>query len=85
LLAGQPRTLAHGYVVILETQSLDLPKELGDYKKYTIHLRLKWKSQSETLRKIPGFIGGIMDVHDNFNNFHKPSVVVRPPLTSYSV
>jgi hypothetical protein len=85
LLAGQPRTLAHGYVVILETQSLDLPKELGDYKKYTIHLRLKWKSQSETLRKIPGFIGGIMDVHDHFNNFHKPSVVVRPPLTSYTV
>lgn len=85
LIAGQARTLAHGYVVILETQSLDLPKDLGNPKNYTFHLKLKWKSHSETLRKVSGFIGGICDVHDHFNNFHRPSVVVRPPLTSYSV
>ena len=85
LLGGQARTLHHGYVVVLETQSLDLPKELGDAKKYTIHLRLKWKSQSDSLRRISGFVGGCIDIHDHFNNFHRPSVVVRPPLTSYSV
>jgi len=85
LLGGQARTLHHGYVVVLETQSLDLPKELGDAKKYTIHLRLKWKSQSDSLKRISGFIGGCIDIHDHFNNFHRPSVVVRPPLTSYSV
>ncbi len=85
LLAGQARTLAHGYIVIIETQTLDLPKELNDPRKYTIHLQLKWKSQSPTLRRISGFVGGSMNIHDHFNNFHRPSVVVRPPLTSYSV
>jgi len=85
LLAGQARTLHHGYVVILETQSLELPKELSDPTKYTIHMRLSWKSQSPTLKRVSGFIGGCLDLHDHFNNFHRPSIVVRPPLTSYSV
>lgn len=86
LLAGQARTLAHGYVVIFETQSLMLPKDLGDVKKkYTIHLKLKWKSQSDPLKRVGGFVGGVLDIHDHFNNFHRPSIVVRPPLTSYSV
>jgi hypothetical protein len=86
LLAGQARTLAHGYVVIFETQSLMLPKDLGDVKKkYTVHLKLKWKSQSDPLKRVGGFVGGVLDIHDHFNNFHRPSIVVRPPLTSYSV
>jgi len=85
LLAGQARTLAHGYIVIIETQSLDLPKEISNPKQYTMHLHLKWKSQSQTLRKVAGFVGGCLDIHDHFNNFHCPSVVVRPPLTAYEV
>jgi len=85
LLAGQARTLAHGYVVIIETQSLDLPKEISDPTKYTIHLKLEWKSQSPALRRVSGFVGGCLTIHDHFNNFHRPSVVVRPPLTSYAV
>lgn len=85
LLAGQARTLAHGYVVIIETQSLDLPKEIGDPLRFTIHLQLSWKSQSPTLRRVSGFVGGNCSIHDHFNNFHRPSIVVRPPLTSYSV
>jgi len=85
LLAGQARTLAHGYVVIIETQSLDLPKEISDPTKYTIHLKLNWKSQSLTLRRVHGFVGGVATIHDHFNNFYRPNVVVRPPLTSYTV
>ncbi|MEM2688998.1 MAG: hypothetical protein QXR01_04050 [Candidatus Bathyarchaeia archaeon] len=85
IITGQARTYDHGYVVILEAQTLDLPKELGDYRRYTVHIKLKWKSQSETLKRIPGFIGGIADLHDNYNNFHSPSVIIRPPYTSYVV
>jgi hypothetical protein len=85
LLAGQARTLAHGYIIIIETQSLDLPKEIGDPMKFTVHLQLTWKSQSPTLRRVSGFVGGCLSLHDHFNNFHRPSIVVRPPMTSYSV
>jgi len=85
LLAGQARTLAHGYIVIIETQTLDLPKELSDPKKYTIHIKMKWKSQSQNLAQTSGFIGGCADVHDHFRDFHCPDVVIRPPLTSYTV
>lgn len=85
IVAGQARTHAHGYVVIVETQSLDLPEEMGNWKNWTINMRLKWKSQCPYLEKVDGFIGGLCDYHDNFNNFHCPSVVVRPPLTSYTV
>ncbi|VVB52314.1 Uncharacterised protein [uncultured archaeon] len=77
--------MSHGMIVVLETQSLDLPKDLGNPLRYTVHVKMKWKSTSDTLRKVPGFIGGICDVHDHFNNFHSESVITRPPLTSYSV
>lgn len=84
LLAGQARSLAHGYIVVIETQSLKaMPDRLNDPKKYTIALRFNWKSQSSRLRKVSGFIGGVCSVHNNFLNFHRPSVIVRPPLTSY--
>jgi len=85
IIAGQARTLAHGYVVIIESQSLDLPKELGNYRNYTIHIKMKWKSQSRSLSKVPGFIGGVADLHDHYNDFHHPSVIIRPPFTSYVV
>ncbi|MCS7124555.1 MAG: hypothetical protein NZ932_03970 [Candidatus Bathyarchaeota archaeon] len=85
IITGQARTYDHGYVVIIESQSLDLPKELGDYRRYTVHIRLKWKSQVESLKRIPGFIGGIADIFDHYNNFYKQSVIIRPPYTSYVV
>jgi len=86
LLAGQARSLYHGYTVIIETQSLSaMPRVLSNMKDYTIVIRLTWKSQSEPLRQVSGFIGGLASFHDNFYNFHRKWVVIRPPLTGYVV
>lgn len=86
MFAGQSRTLQHGYIVMIETQNLfAMPKVLTNLRDYTIVIRMKFKSQSKALRGVSGFVGGICDLHDNFRNFHRPSVIVRPPLTSYEV
>jgi DNA polymerase III delta prime subunit len=84
LFTGQARSLVHGYILIIETQSLEkMPKPLNNPKEYIISIRLKWKSQSPSLKPIPGFIGGCGDFHDNYRNFHMKSVIIRPPLTNY--
>jgi len=84
MLAGQARSLTHGYIIIVETQNLKaMPEAMRDPKSYTIALKFKWKSQEPLLRNVAGFLGGVADVHDNFNNFHRRSVVVRPPVTGY--
>jgi len=84
LFTGQGRSLTHGYILIIETQSLDrMPKPLDNPKEYTISIMLKWKSQCPSLRSIPGFIGGVCDFHDNYRSFHRRSVIIRPPYTDY--
>ena len=84
MMAGQARSLYHGYIMIIETQDIGaFPQPFDRPKEWSMVLKYKWQSESPSLRAIDGFLGGVCSYHDNVKNFHRPTVVIRPPLTSY--
>jgi len=84
LMAGQARTLRHGYMVILESRSWDdLPKELRNKHDYTFAVRMKWQSSSPSLKHVGGFLGGVCSISDYYRDFYRRTVIVRPPRTAY--
>jgi len=84
MMAGQARSLYHGYIVIIETQDIKaLPEPFNNPKEFSIVMKFKWKSDSPALKPLEGFLGGVASFHDNVQNFHRPTTVIRPPLSSY--
>jgi len=84
LMSGQARSLYHGYIIIVETQDIKaLPEPFTIPKEHSIVMKFKWKDDSPALKPLQGFLGGVCSFHDNTQNFHRPTNVVRPPLTSY--
>jgi len=84
LMAGQARTLWHGYTVILEARSLeDLPLPIRRKSDYSHIFTFKWKASDPRLRGVKGFLGGIAKFEDLYHNFRRETVIIRPPRTSY--